>query len=130
MVMLDTNMILRYLLNDNEEMAERTEKYLCAGNVMVTTEVIAEVVYVLLVVYRLEREKIAGTVEGFLKMVSAGDKEVLNLAVVTFGSRNLDFVDCVLYAYHKLRGIEVATFDKKLLKLMEQDQRYDSVRAE
>lgn len=29
---------------------------------------------------------------------------------------NLDFVDSVLYAYHHVRGIEIATFDKKLLR--------------
>ena len=31
MAILDTNMILRYLLNDNAEMAERAERYLDAG---------------------------------------------------------------------------------------------------
>ena len=28
------------------------------------------------------------------------------------------FVDCVLFAYHKLLGFEVATFDKQLIKLI------------
>jgi Predicted nucleic-acid-binding protein, contains PIN domain len=53
MVMFDANMILRYLLNDNEQMAEKAEQYLDAGNVWVTIEVIAEVVYVLKGVYSL-----------------------------------------------------------------------------
>lgn len=44
MVLFDTNMILRYLLNDNQEMADRAEQYLEAGDVCVTIEVIAEVV--------------------------------------------------------------------------------------
>ena len=47
MVMLDANMILRYLLNDNQEMADRAERYLEDGDVIVTIEVVAEVVYVL-----------------------------------------------------------------------------------
>ena len=47
MVLFDTNMILRYLLNDNQEMADKAEVYLDTGNVHVTVEVIAEVVYVL-----------------------------------------------------------------------------------
>ncbi|MBQ3798010.1 MAG: PIN domain-containing protein [Butyrivibrio sp.] len=51
MVMLDANMILRYLLNDNAEMAETAEKYINSGNVIVTIEVIAEVIYVLKGVY-------------------------------------------------------------------------------
>ena len=118
MVMLDANMILRYLLNDNAKMAERVEQYLNAGNVTVTIEVIAEVVYVLKGVYALERDTITDTIKGFLEYVNCTEKEVLSLALDTFGERNLDFVDCVLYAYHRINGIEIATFDKKLLKLL------------
>ena len=118
MVMLDANMILRYLLNDNAKMAERAEQYLHAGNVTVTIEVIAEVVYVLKGVYALERDTITDTIKGFLEYVNCTEKEVLFLALDTFGERNLDFVDCVLFAYHRIKGMEIATFDKKLLKLL------------
>lgn len=118
MVMFDTNMILRYLLNDNAAMAEKAEQYLEAGDVSATMEVIAEVVYVLKGVYSLERDKIVDTIRKFLELVNFRESEVLNLALDTFGERNLDFVDCVLYAYHKLQGVEIATFDRKLLKLM------------
>lgn len=44
MQMLDTNMVLRYLLNDNREMADEAERIIRDGSVMVKTEVIAEVV--------------------------------------------------------------------------------------
>ena len=44
MVLFDANMILRYLLNDDKAMAKRAEDCLNAGDVFVTTEVIAEVV--------------------------------------------------------------------------------------
>lgn len=53
MEMLDTNMILRYLLNDNEQMADEAEKIIRKGSVRVTMEVIAEVVYVLKGVYSI-----------------------------------------------------------------------------
>ena len=46
MVLLDANMILRYLLNDNQEMADKAERLLNNGDVAVTIEVVAEVVYV------------------------------------------------------------------------------------
>ena len=116
--MFDTNMILRYLLNDNVEMAEKAEQYLDAGNVFVTTEVIAEVVYVLKGVYSLDRDKIADTLKKFLELVHYEEKNVIDIALDTFEERNLDFVDCILYAYHKVKGIEIATFDKKLIKLL------------
>ncbi|MBR6096455.1 MAG: hypothetical protein IKP82_05895 [Oscillospiraceae bacterium] len=62
-------MILRYLLNDDQEMANRAEQYLNAGDVHVTIEVIAELVYVLRGVYSLERGQIADTVKAFLCQV-------------------------------------------------------------
>ena len=84
----------------------------------VTIEVIAEVVYVLKGVYALERDRIAGTLKAFLELVDCRQKDVLRAALDAYGEHNLDFVDCVLYAYHKVEGAKIATFDKKLLKLM------------
>ena len=118
MVMLDTNMVLRYLLNDNVKMAEEAERVIDAGSAAVSIEVIAEVVYVLKGVYALKREAIADTIRAFLEYVYCRDAEILDFALMTFGKRNLDFVDCVLYAYHIVRGIEIATFDKGLIKLL------------
>ena len=117
-VIFDTNMILRYLLNDNAEMTEKAENYLNQSAVTVTIEVIAEVVYVLKGVYGMERRKIADTLKAFLKIVECRDGEVLRVALETYGAQNLDFVDCVLYGYHKAQNLDVATFDKKLLKLL------------
>ena len=116
--MLDANMILRYLLNDNADMAEKSEKYINAGNVLVTIEVIAEVIYVLKGVYSLERDMIVDTVKEFIELVDCQERETLVLALDTYSDYNLDFVDCVLFAYHKVKGVEIATFDKKLLKLL------------
>ena len=121
MVIFDANMILRYLLNDQADMAETAEGYLNAGTVSVTTEVIAEVVYVLKGVYGLERDTIAATLKSFLGLVDGRDLDVLPLALETYADRNLDFVDCVLYAYHRVRGAEIATFDKNLRKLLSEE---------
>ena len=118
MVIFDANMILRYLLNDNLEMADKAENYLRQNIVTVTLEVIAEVIYVLKGVYHMDRNTIAKTVGDFLQTVDCRDSDVADLALATYGRENLDFVDCVLYAYHKLDNLEVATFDKKLLRLL------------
>ena len=117
-VLFDANMILRYLLNDNPEMAERAEQYLNHVSVTVTTEVIAEVVYVLRGVYQLDRAGTADAVSRFLQLVQCRDREIVKTALDTYGRENLDFVDCVLYAYHTVENVEIATFDRKLLKLL------------
>lgn len=122
MVILDTNMILRYLLNDNANMREITKKYLRAGDVWITLEVAAEVVYVLKGVYKLERKEIAEKIMQFLKVADCKESAVLHLALNTYTGHNLDFVDCILYAYNAVKGIEIATFDKKLLHLLADEE--------
>ena len=119
MVIFDANMIFRYLLGDNKEMKERAKQYLIAGDVWITLEVSAEVVYVLKGVYNLERQEITEKIIQFLELTECRDIEVLQLALHTYAIQNLDFVDCILYAYNEVKGIEIATFDKKLLRLLD-----------
>ena len=102
MILFDTNMILRYLLNDHADMAEQAEKYLNEDDVVVTVEV----------------KELADTIADFLQLVRSRDMEVLQLALKVYGEENLDFVDCVLYAYHEVHHVTIATYDKKLKKLM------------
>ena len=45
----------------------------------------------------MERDIIADTVKGLLELVNCREKDVLTLALDTYGERNLDFVGCVLY---------------------------------
>ena len=121
MEMLDTNMVLRYLLNDNEKMADEAEKIIREGSVQVTIEVLAEVVYVLKGVYSMEREKIKSSLLEFLSEVQITEPEVMKIGLETYAEQNMDFVDCILYAYNKVKGYEIRTFDKKLKRLLEQN---------
>lgn len=114
-------MILRYLLNDSEEMAKTAEQYIDTEDAAVTIEVVAEVVYVLKGVYGMERALIAETLKSFLQLVDCGERDVLYAALDTYGAKAIDFVDCVLYGYHTVKGAEIATFDQKLLKLLNGD---------
>lgn len=118
MVMLDANVILRYLLNDNEEMALEAEKVIKAQNALVTIEVIAEVVYVLKRVYAIDKMELKESVLEFLSEVEVKEREVLVLGIETYAEQNLDFVDCILYAYKCIKKYDVLTFDKKLNKLL------------
>jgi len=43
---------------------------------------------------------------------------MLNEALHVFAERKLDFVDTLLYAYHKIENHEIFTFDKKLNNLL------------
>lgn len=118
---LDANMILRFLLRDNEEMADTAEKLIDNNDVLLTLEVAAEVVFVLQKVYEQEHSRIAELVTKFagLNNVSVSEHNVLIKGLEIFAENRLDFVDCLLCAYNLCYGYEVCTFDAKLKKLIE-----------
>lgn len=45
--------------------------------------------------------------------------EVIKLGLTVYGEKNPDFVDCILYAYYRVKGYEIKTFDKKLQRLLQ-----------
>ena len=112
MVMLDANVILRYILNDNEDMVLEATEVIKSKDVIVTIEVIAEVIYVLKRIYGVDKQEITESILDFV------EKDVLMLGVETYAEKNLDFIDCILYAYKCIKGYDVFTFDKKLKKLL------------
>ena len=125
---LDANAFLRYLLNDIPAQAEAARDVIDSGAAILTNEVLAEIVYVLDKVYGLTRQKIADALEGVVKEVQCEDRELVLGALSTYCvNRKLDIVDSILAARHRLRQIEVLTFDKDLLKQMEKDGEAEGV---
>lgn len=115
--LLDANAILRYLLEDNEEQAEKTATTIQEG-AEVTVEVLAECVYVLQGVYGVSRAMVAESLGLLLDETDCRRKAVALEALGLYSGSGLDFVDCVLAAEHDACGHKVLTFDKKLKALM------------
>lgn len=115
MQLIDTNVILRFVLNDNEEMANRAAEIITSG-AYTKPEVVAEVVYVLKSVYSTPKDKIKSIIHGLSNIIRFEGAECVLYAIDLFSSTSLDFVDCLLVGYHKLNGETVFTFDKKLNK--------------
>ncbi|MBQ7681873.1 MAG: PIN domain-containing protein [Oscillibacter sp.] len=111
--LIDANVILRYITGLPPEQAEQARAVIAAG-AFTTMEVIAEVIYVLQKVYRLERAQISDFVMEIAEDVIIADYDVLAFAMDYYRARNLDFVDCVLAARAFIREEDVFTFDKKL----------------
>ena len=97
--MLDANAVLRYVLNDNEKMALEVTEVVKKGYSIVTIEIIAEVIYVLKGVYGVDKQLITDTILDFISDIQVVEKDVLKLGLETYAENNLDFVDCILYAY-------------------------------
>ena len=111
--LIDANVILRYLLNDNHEMSQRA-KAIIDGGAHTKPEVIAEVVYVLKGVYHATRADIRTFIKELLNTVFCVEGDKVSYAVDMYADTTLDFVDCLLIAYHALGKEDVFTFDKKL----------------
>ncbi len=122
---IDTNVILRYLLADHEEFYDRVRAFMEEvrhGNkkVLILDSVIAECVYVLLKAYNVPREEIAEKLAGILeyKGVVNSDRENLLEALAIFAVENIDIVDALVFAFGSLEeNREVFSFDKDLKKL-------------
>ncbi|MCX4268867.1 MAG: PIN domain-containing protein [Lachnospiraceae bacterium] len=79
-------------------------------------EIISEVVYVLQKVYSIQRPQIKSMVNAILDVVSCTEDECVRMAIDIYSSTSLDFVDCLLIAYHRVNKENVFSFDKKLNK--------------
>lgn len=122
MLLVDANVILRYLLNDVEDQANAAREAI-DGGAEITVEVAAEVVYVLNGVYSVPRATIAQTLSGLCSRMECDRLDVLLGALDAYRDTGLDFVDCVLLATAQLGKAEVLTFDKKLARAIEQVNR-------
>jgi len=112
---LDTNAILRYILQDDNEKTEKVKDKINANRCLIPTEVVAEVVYVLVKFYKVPRKNSAAAIENFLALANVFPMEatIVCRGLVSFASTKLDFVDCNMAGY-QMQGYSIFTFDKKL----------------
>jgi predicted nucleic-acid-binding protein len=115
--LLDANVVLRYLLHDDENQYVEAERAI-GGGAFLLPEVLAEVVYVLVGVYSVPRSEIASRLQVLVGEILSDHPEVLKYALATYGATKLDFIDCILVAYNANIGDRVVSFDKKLNKLL------------
>ncbi len=121
MEIVDANIILRYLLGDSNELQQKASKIidesLC---ILILEEVLAEVVYVLDRVYKLERQEIAQTLLLFIKKdnLLLHNQETISSALLFYSDQKIDFVDSILLAYSLDKSNIIHTLDKKLLRLI------------
>ena len=78
--LIDANVILRYLLGDHPQMSEKAKKVIEAG-AFTLPEVLAEVVYVLKGIYKVERAEIAKVLIDFLDEISIENQETIKKSV-------------------------------------------------
>ena len=120
MLILDTNTVLRCILQDDKEAALAVNERLALEECLLPIEVIAEIVYVLLKVYSFDRATIILSVSTMMKHknVRVPHKRVVKMGLHYFGETKLDFVDCPMVGYAIIEGHQIFTFDNKLRKIL------------
>lgn len=118
MNIVDANIILRYLLNDNEDLASKAAGIIDNIPVLIPNEILIEVVYVLEKVYKVERMAIYEAIIELLSYdnIAVADKDVIETALDLYRTIKFDIVDTLLFAYHKISQHTIYTFDEKLEK--------------
>jgi predicted nucleic acid-binding protein len=121
----DTNVIVRYLVRDNERFYERAKSFFDkvkdgGEKAIVLESVVAECIYVLTKIYKVPRKKSADSIRDILcyKGIVNGDQKDLVHALTLFSESNLDIVDCILAAKAASGGDKLFTFDEELIRLL------------
>jgi predicted nucleic acid-binding protein len=118
---VDANVVLRYLLHDDEELFKKSFALLESVKIgkeiiEITESVLAECVYVLLKVYRVGRVVIAEKLGELFSYKGIGnpDRDDLIDALRIFGETQLSIVDCILCAKAINHAMILFTFDEEL----------------
>jgi predicted nucleic-acid-binding protein len=113
-IAVDTNVVVRYLVEDDPVQTDRAEAVLRGGAVLVPTTVLLETVWVLRSSYRFDR---AAVVDGISKLlglpgVQAEDSATVGQALDWY-AEGFDFADA-LHLAASGRAQAFATFDRAL----------------
>ena len=114
MLYADANIIVRYIINDDEIMAEKAETAVNERQLFILPEVFAEITYVLTKVYGIDRTDVADSMQELLDFVSTPFPAIMKNAFAFYRETKLDFVDCILAAYSIYDDRHIFSFDKKL----------------
>jgi len=118
---VDANVVLRYLLDDHADLSGKATQVVEYERIYLSFEVLCEIVYVLLGVYKVPRNEIVALLKALLQRenMDTTDFRVSTMALDFFMQKNVDFVDALLCAYHKQHGDTIITFDKKITSIIQ-----------
>lgn len=118
---LDTNVVVRLLVLDDEEQCRRAERLLtralAARGAWLATTVLVETVWVLRIAYKFDRATTAAAIRRLLSVqgILTEDQETIEHSLQAFEAGAADFADYVILERSKRAGaIPLWTFDEQL----------------
>ncbi len=120
MLAIDTNVLVRVIVQDDRPQAETALRAIGAG-AWVSNVVLAEALWVLKSYYGRSHAEIANTVEELLKhnAIALQDEEAVAAALATYRrNRKVSFSDCLLLEVARKAGhTPLGSFDRDLAKV-------------
>jgi predicted nucleic-acid-binding protein len=97
-------------------MVAEVKKQLFDDTCCIPVEVVAEMVYVLSKVYKIQRDVVAKTLTNltYMQIIRVAQKNVVLYALDVYAASTFDFVDCLMTGYAIIENYTIFTFDKKL----------------
>ncbi len=121
----DTNAIVRYLVGDDHLQHVKAKEFFDkvkqgGAKAVILESVITECIYVLTKIYKVPRDRAAGSLIDLLryKGIANDDQQELIRALTLFSDQGLDIVDCILCSKAASSGDHLFTFDADLNKLL------------
>lgn len=123
MLAVDTNVLVRILIDDPDAPAQcAAARRLAAegGTIYVAQIVQVETVWVLEGPYRFSKSAIVGALNALANNAAfvLQQREAFAAALHEFNTAAADFADCLILAEARAGKVELATFDKKLGRLV------------
>jgi predicted nucleic-acid-binding protein len=123
-VIIDTNLLVRYLTNDEPQKARAVENLLNSAEkgdlkIFIPSIVIAELIWVLESYYQLKSDKINDLIDAIIKTpgIEVADKKIIIPAMELYRENNIDFIDAWLISFAREMDFKtIYTFDKKHFK--------------
>ena len=120
-ILLDTNVVIRFLTRDNEEYYHKSVEIfrdIESGKTeaLLMDFIFAEIIYVLKRIYKYSKNDIASVLKKLLlyKNLYTENKLITFEALEIYAAKNIDFADAMLCAKQKLEGFEIISFDKDI----------------
>ena len=125
MIGLDTNVLLRFLVKDDDRQAERSARAIRHAvsrrePIVVSAIVLVETVWVLSSSYKYSRAEIGGTLAEILDAdgFEIPDRDAVRAAVEEYRTTKADFADCLIGRLNQRAGCrDTLTFDRRLKPL-------------
>jgi len=123
MILIDTNLIIRFITKDPAEHYEKSKSFFekiakREIKAVITESVLMECYFVLHKLYKIDKQIVIKKLKTLLEFqnIVNDDKYILIEALNILNDTNIDFVDCLLCAKSRLLDYDIVSFDKDIKK--------------